>query len=894
MTAPYFERPLFFFNQSRFRENLEAADGKVIPVFKDALNAANTQLDRRFEEGEDIRNLIYERALFVDCILHYAWYQFDWSNDVCLMAVGGYGRGELHPRSDIDLLLLIENEIPEDLESAQSLLTLLWDIGLDIGSSVRSLEQCIDIAREDITVVTNLIESRALVGNRDLCSQLQQAIQPEYMWSSKEFFQAKWNEQTERHKKHNNTETNLEPNVKNAPGGLRDIQTIAWVAKRHFNVRTLKQLEGNNFFTEEEFALLQNGEEFLWRVRYGLHKIVGRAEERLLFDFQKQLAEELGFKDIDGKLAVEQLMHRYYRVVLSLSELNDVLLHFLDENILNDGHDDVVRPINPRFRLRNGYIEVSSETVFLEEPSALLEIFVLMGQSPIIKGVRPETIRLLRQHRNLIHEDFRNDAKNKKLFMQLLRSDYGLFKQLRRMQRYNILGRYLPEFKNIIGQMQHDLFHIYTVDAHTLLLIKNLRKFRYDEAEQVFPLAWEVHKRIDKPELLYIAGLFHDIAKGRGGDHSTLGAVDAMDFCERHGLSKSESRLITWLVEKHLLMSKVSQKQDLSDPEVIHQFAREVGDQKHLNYLYLLTVADINATNPTLWTGWRDTLMRQLYTETKRALRRGLENPIDRKEIIEESQQAALRQLIIKGMDEDKVLRLWDYLGDDYFLRENVAEIVWHAEGIIDHNSSDDLILIRNKDESEQSGVTEIFVRTQNRDNVFAAVASALDSLNLSIMDARIYNTERRGYTIDTFYVLNDDGNPVELTEETRAKIEHRLIEELTLTDDYSDIVKRRTPRALKHFAIPTQTSLSNDINTNTTVLEVISPDRPGFLALIGRIFLEFDIQLQNAKITTLGEKVEDIFFLTDKEGNPLSDPQLCEDLQDAICNQLDQQVQDE
>ncbi|MEL7399524.1 MAG: [protein-PII] uridylyltransferase, partial [Pseudomonadota bacterium] len=380
----------------------------------------------------------------------------------------------------------------------------------------------------------------------------------------------------------------------------------------------------------------------------------------------------------------------------------------------------------------------------------------------------------------------------------------------------------------------------------------------------------------------------------RGGDHSTLGAVDAMDFCERHGLSKSESRLITWLVEKHLLMSKVSQKQDLSDPEVIHQFAREVGDQKHLNYLYLLTVADINATNPTLWTGWRDTLMRQLYTETKRALRRGLENPIDRKEIIEESQQAALRQLIIKGMDEDKVLRLWDYLGDDYFLRENVAEIVWHAEGIIDHNSSDDLILIRNKDESEQSGVTEIFVRTQNRDNVFAAVASALDSLNLSIMDARIYNTERRGYTIDTFYVLNDDGNPVELTEETRAKIEHRLIEELTLTDDYSDIVKRRTPRALKHFAIPTQTSLSNDINTNTTVLEVISPDRPGFLALIGRIFLEFDIQLQNAKITTLGEKVEDIFFLTDKEGNPLSDPQLCEDLQDAICNQLDQQVQDE
>jgi [protein-PII] uridylyltransferase len=894
MDIPYFEGPLSFFNQSRFRKSLESAEGRHIPVFKDAINAANVQLDRRFEEGEEIRNLIYDRALFIDCILHYCWHQFSWGDSVCLMAVGGYGRGELHPRSDIDLLLLLSEEKPEDMESAQGLVTLLWDIGLDIGSSVRTIEQCLEIAAEDITVMTNLIESRTLVGNGDLCLQLQKGVQPEHMWDSKAFFQAKWQEQVERHKKHSNTETNLEPNVKNAPGGLRDIQTIAWVAKRHFNVRTLKQLEGHNFFTEEEFALLQNGEEFLWRVRYGLHKVAGRAEERLLFDHQRALAAELGFEDKDGQLAVEQLMHRYYRVVLSLSELNDVLLHYLDESILNDGLDDVVRPINPRFRLRNGYIEVSSETVFLEEPSALLEIFVLMGQSETIKGVRPETIRLLRQHRNLIHEDFRNDEKNKELFLQLLRSEHGLFKQLRRMKRYNILGRYLPEFKNIIGQMQHDLFHIYTVDAHTLLLIKNLRKFRYDEAEQVFPLAWEVHKRIDKPELLYIAGLYHDIAKGRGGDHSTLGAVDAMDFCQRHGLSKSDSRLVVWLVEKHLLMSQVSQKQDLSDPEVIHQFASEVGDQRHLNYLYLLTVADINATNPTLWTNWRDTLMRQLYTETKRALRRGLENPIDRKELIEETQQAAMRKMIINGADEDKVLRLWDYLGDDYFLREGVDDIVWQSEAILEHNSPEDMVLTRHKENDHQAGITEIFLRTKNRDNVFAAVASALDNLNLSIIDARIYNTERGGYTIDTFYVAQEDGQPVELCEETTRKIHSALAEELALTDCYSDIVKRRTPRVLKHFAVPTRTSISNDINTNTTVLEVISPDRPGFLALIGRIFLEYGIQLQNAKITTLGERVEDIFFLTDKEGNPLSDPQLCEDMQRDICNQLDQQVQEE
>ncbi|NIB39856.1 [protein-PII] uridylyltransferase [Pseudomaricurvus alkylphenolicus] len=893
MNIPYFERPLFFFDQSRFRRSLGQADGKLIPIFKDALNAANVQFDTRFAEGEEIRSLIYERALFIDCILHYAWHQFEWSDKVCLIAVGGYGRGELHPRSDIDLLLLMQEEVASDLESAQSLLMLLWDIGLDIGHSVRTIDQCVDIAREDITVATNVMECRTVVGNKQLCLQLQQLTQPDNLWPADQFFKAKYDEQDARHHKHNNTEYNLEPNIKNAPGGLRDIQTIGWVAKRYYGVRTLRQLAGKDFFTEEEFALLLSGEEFLWKVRYGLHKLAGRAEERLLFDFQRQLAAEFGYKDTDSSLAVEQFMHKYYRVVLSLRELNDVLLHFLDEAVLNRNGNATITPLNERFQLRDNYIEVTHPDVFLEDPSALLEIFVLMGHDHKIVGVRPETIRLLREHRNLIDDNFRNDSRNTALFLELLKSDNTLVTQLRRMKRYNILGRYLPEFGQIIGQMQHDLFHIYTVDAHTLWVVKNMRLLRLPEAKEKFSVAHEIINQLNKPELLYIAGLYHDIAKGRGGDHSELGAVDAYDFCIRHGLKKHEANMVSWLVKNHLLMSQVSQKRDLSDPDVIHEFAVAMGDQPHLDYLYVLTVADINATNPTLWTTWRASLMRQLYNETKRALRRGLENPVDRHDLIEETQEAAMQLLLEKGFEKASVQKLWGYLGDDYFLRESARDITWQSEAIIQHHSQDDLILVRETTSRRNEGATEIFIRTKDRSNVFAAVASALDHLRLSIQDARIYNTERGGYTIDTFYVLDEDNLPIGNDPQKVERIKKALAEELALVDDYRDIISRRTPRVLKNFAIPTRTSLSNDIHGNTTVLEVISPDRPGLLALIARIFLQFNLQIDNAKIATLGERVEDIFYITNEDGHPLSDPELCEQLQQELCRELDRQVED-
>ncbi len=889
LTVPYFERPLFFFDQSRFRRAL--TEKPVITVFKDALSAANTQFHRRFSEGEDIRTLVYERALFIDCVLHYAWHQFTWPESISLEAVGGYGRGELHPCSDIDLLILHRTDIFDECkENIEKFLTLLWDIGLEIGSSVRTVKQTIDIARVDITVATNIMESRTLVGDESLRFELLQQSANDKIWFAEDFFRAKYDEQLERHKKYNDTEYNLEPNIKNAPGGLRDIQTISWVTKRYFGVRTLKQLEGKGFFTDEEFSLLNSGEEYLWRVRYALHMIAKRPEERLLFDYQREIAKLFGYVDSHEGLAVEQFMHRYYRTVLALRELNDVVLQFLSEAILQKGKTKSVVSINERFQLRDNFIEATHTYVFEENPSALLEMFVLMAQNPEIVGVRASTIRWIRESRHLIDDNFRNNPKNTQLFIKLLQQPAGLVEQLKRMSRYGILGLYLPEFGLVTGQMQHDLFHIYTVDAHTLKVVQNMCNFLLPSAKEDFPVAAHIMTRLPKLELLYIAGLYHDIGKGRGGDHSTLGAVDAEEFCTRHGISPRETRLVCWLVEKHLLMSQVSQKQDISDPEVIHKFALTVGDQLHLDYLYCLTVADINGTNKELWNTWRASLLRQLYLDTRRALRRGLENNIDKQDLIDETQKSAIRKLARRGITKEQTLQVWGDMGEDYFLRESFTDIAWHTQAIANHHADTPLILIKKTTNKELAGATQIFVYSKHQKNVFVAVSTALSQLNLSIQDAKIYSS-KSGHTIDTFFVLNQDGEPLGNNPTFLKEIQKALLDELSLADNYRDIIGRRTPRRLKYFTMPTRTSLSTDRIRNCSVLEVISPDRPGLLACIGRIFMEFDLQLLNAKIATLGERVEDIFFIVDNEGKPLGDESLCEKLQQEIREQLDKRV---
>jgi len=879
------------FDRSQFQAEL-ALKASPIAAFKKVIRKAREVLDARFLAGQDIRGLIEGRAWFVDQILRAAWGRFDWNNEaeIALVAVGGYGRGELHPYSDIDLLILLDNNDQEIFrDSIERFLTLLWDIGLEVGQSVRSVQECAEEARADLTVITNLMESRTIAGPERLRQNMLKVTSPSEMWPSKEFFLAKRNEQATRHSKYNNTEYNLEPNVKGSPGGLRDIQTILWIARRQFGSLNLSAILDQGFLTEGEYSLLVAGQEFIWRVRYGLHMLAGRAEDRLLFDHQRSLAALLGYEDSDAKLAIERFMQKYYRVVMSISELSDLVGQHFAEVILWEGDSGDAVPLNSRFLVRDGYLEVTDDSVFKRRPFAILEIFVLLAQHPDIQGVRAETIRLLRDHRHLIDDDFRSDIRNTSLFIELFKCKEGIHRNLRRMNRYGILGRYLPEFGHIVGQMQHDLFHIYTVDAHTLNVIKYLRKLSKPGVAEKYPLASKLVERLPKPELIYIAGLYHDIAKGRGGDHSELGAVDAQEFCARHKLPAWDTRLVVWLVENHLVMSTTAQRKDLSDPQVINDFAQQVGDETHLDYLYVLTVADINATNPTLWNSWRASLLRQLYTETKRALKRGLENPLGREEQIRQTQRAALDNLVRNGTDPDDAEQLWSQLGDDYFMRHSSIDVAWHTEAIIEHPSDGGpLVLIKETTQREFEGGTQIFIYAPDQHDFFAVTVAAMDQLNLNIHDARIITSSSQ-FTLDTYIVLDADGSPIGNDPERTEEIRQGLINALRNPDDYLTIIQKRVPRQLKHFAFPPQVTIHNDMQRPQTIIEVVAPDRPGLLARIGQLFLDFDLSVQNAKIATLGERVEDVFFVTNANNQPLSDPQLCTRLQQAMIKQLTQ-----
>lgn len=871
---------------------------RMIPVLKGVLNSAQSALTERFYAAASVEELVHERAAFMDQILNLTWQRFHWNENIdswrktriSLLAVGGYGRSELLPHSDIDLLILLERNTYElHKQNIQNFLTLLWDIGLEVGHSVRSINECKIQCRSDITIMTALMETRTIAGSDELRRKMSEKVGPRRLWSSKKFFKAKLAEQAQRDAKYDETEYNLEPNIKSSPGGLRDIHVVMWVAKRKFPADSLDDLIQHGFLTESESELLTRGRAFLWKIRYGLHTLSGRADDRLSFESQRKLSELFGYKDRDDLLAVEQFMQDYYRTALSLRGLNDLLLQHFDEEILRSGERAVIKPLNERFRIHNNRIEVVADDIFAAFPPALIEMFVLIGNHEKIEDVRSSTIRLVKNHIYLIDEKFRADPRASSLFMELLKSPHKLSFHLRRMKRYGILGAYLPEFGRIVGQMQFDLFHIYTVDEHIMQLIRNIRLFRYKNSQQRFPVAAHIIPRLPKVELLYIAALYHDIGKGRGVDHSELGTLCVAEFCRQHNLGRWDTNLVCWLVLNHLVMSVTAQKRDISDPEIIREFALLVQDQVRLDYLYTLTVADITATNPSLWTSWKAALLRQLYLDTKRLLRRGFEKHVDKSEYIADAQKAAIDRLQHKGIKADEILKLWDDIGDEYFIRESVSDIVWHTEAILNHSLDDGpLVLIKDRYYQQgEEGATQIFVHAHNRDYLFAATVTALDQLGMGVQEARII-TSAGNLVFNTYIVLEVDGQPVGENRERITKITGILKEHLSNPDEYSSLVKRRTSRSLKQFNVQTHVTISNDIFKQQTILEIATPDRAGLLALLGRIFVEFEIVLQNAKITTLGERVEDVFFICDKNNKPISDPELCNILKHTLISELD------
>ncbi len=880
---------LSFFAETHFQRAADQGPRVNLELFRNTLRAADEHLATRFREGEDILRIMRDRSRFMDRILYYAWRQFDWDEHIALVAVGGYGRGELHPYSDIDLLFLTRKSNHERYrKSITAFTTFLWDLQLKIGHSVRTPKQCVALAKTDLTIMTSMLESRTIVGDEMLRQEMERLSAPEKIWPPRSFFTAKFDEQNQRYKRHGMVEYDLEPNVKESPGGLRDIQTIHWVAKRLYKVSSLEALANRGFYTEQEYNSLRSAQSFLSAVRFGLHMLTRRPHDQLQFEHQRQLAELFGYEDTPKRLAVEKFMQDYYRTVTTVREINDVLMQILDETT-SSSKAIPVTPVNPRFQLRGSYIETTSPEVFRHEPSSIMEIFTIMARDKNISGVRASTIRRLREACAAIDDDFRSTPKNRELFVDLLRTPENLVAPLQRMARYSVLGRYLPEFDAITGLTQHDLFHIYPVDVHTLNVVKNICNFALPDASARSPISAHIFNSLRKPELLIIAGLYHDIAKGRGGDHSELGAHDVVNFAERHGYSEREQRLLAWLVENHLLLSRVAQREDISDPQVIARFATHVGDLEHLDLLYALTVADINATNPTLWNNWRASLMRQLYTETRRALQHGLENFGNRQELVQENRQSALDILQKKQVDDSLVEHLWQGLDDDYFIRESPEDIAWQAELVLRSRRDDKpLVVIRPYILNRRERATQVLVSMQHSNSIFAAIATAIDQNNLNIQDARIYRFGDT--TLSLFFILDEQAAPLGKDSQRIERLEKSIRNELNIIDDYHEVIGRRTNRRLKQFPLQTRASIAQ--RGNLSVLEVITADRPGLLAAIGQIFVKFEIRLLNARITTLGERVEDLFIITDKDGHALTDEAFNAQLVSAICETIDQKVE--
>lgn len=851
-----------------------------VTLFKNAVNDCYVYLESAFATSQ-IDDLVTGRAEFVDALVCHAW-QLAGLNEykkLSLVAVGGYGRGQLQPHSDVDLLILSSRGLPRGASDQISLfLTLLWDAKLDVGSSVRSINECVEQAKLDITIATNIVEARILTGCDATFDKMLSKVNQDKTWTSKAFFSAKYEEQQQRHNKFNGTSYNLEPNVKENPGCLRDIQSIGWVAKKHFQEYDGYELVGHGYFTELEHQELLNCRRQLWRIRFALHLVAGRSENRLLFDYQADVAHLLGFND-DDKKAVERMMKLFFRVVRRVTELNTMLLQRFKFDVLNLTLSSG-RVLNDEFSVSERTISPRTETVF-PTPLSVFKFLHLLADNPDIESLDYECIRQLRNARRQFSEQYWVEYPEcRTAFMTLMRHPDFFGFGWNVMHLHGILQAYLPQWDNIVGMMQFDLFHAYTVDEHTHRLIKNLFQY-FDKGNKEFPRCSNIVRNLDKPELLFIAGIFHDIAKGRGGDHSKLGAADVFAFGESHGLTTDEINVISWLVESHLLMSVVAQRRDIYDPEVVADFASAVKSHNHLNMLYALTLADIRATNDSLWNDWKSSLLKELYLLTQKALDNGLQCQITFNERALQHQKEAIG-ILQPQWQQNEINSVWDRLEQPYFTRFKPVQIAWHTQQILLHEDVNGW-LIKTANHTTKAG-TELLIYGKDRPAVFAQIASVLDSANLSILDANIAITPD-GYVFDSIIVVDEDNEKIASTERC-FKIEQAIIAQLNkATHEHQN--SRKLSRRLKQLNVPTKVRFFS-ASDDATLIELEALDTPGLLASIGHVFVDFNLTLRLAKISTIGERAEDVFIVSDENDHALS-PELQLALKKQISLTLDQ-----
>ena len=805
---------------------------------------------KRGDSGMQLRHL----SALVDRIVRTVWRESSMPSALALLAVGGYGRATLFPYSDVDVLVLLPDEMDDNArEKVSDLVSRLWDVGLELGHSARSIEQCVAEGALDITVQTNLMEARWIVGDQRLYQRFGEAIQ--HNLDPKAFFEAKVLEQQQRHNRFNDTANNLEPNVKESPGGLRDLTNILWIGSATGIGRSWKGLAEHRIITSEEANQIGHHARVLQDLRIRLHYQARRREDRLVFDLQTPLALQMGFQDTPAKRAGEQLMQRYYRTARAVTLLNEIILQNMRAIVFPVAADRPRRLVD-RFEVRHELLEAVDEGVFERHPQAILEVFELLQRHPELKGIGAATLRWLWRSARRIDANFRRDPVNRARFIGMFRHGTGLTRTLRRMNRYDVLGRYLPPFGRIVGQMQHDLFHVYTVDAHILMVVRNLRRFAMTEMSHEYPLCSRLMSEFERPELLYIAGLFHDIAKGRGGDHSKLGMADARRFCRGHELSVEDTELVAWLVEYHLFMSATAQKKDLSDPQVIADFARAVGDDRRLTALYLLTVADVRGTSPKVWNAWKGKLLEDLFWSTRRFFS-GDTDPSGNR--LQARQKLALQKLRLYAVPEGAHEKLWKQLDITYFLRHDAREIAWHTRQL-NYRVDAKKPVVKARLSPVGEGV-QVMIYARDQKNLFARICSFFERINFSIVEAKVYTT-LHGYALDTFQAMD----PVRATAHYRdviAYIEHELTEQLERGGPLPAPVKGRVSRRVRSFPVTPEVNLRPDEKGNAYYLSFMAGDRPGLLSSVARVLVDYGINVQTAKINTLGERAEDSFVVT-------------------------------
>ena len=853
---------------------LAATAANFAASVRDQLRSGRRELRERYGADGKAQQMLRQHRLLIDRTLRSLWSDAALPSSLTLAAVGGYGRGELFPHSDVDLLVLLPGEPDAPLRSKlEALIGSLWDAGLEPGHGVRTIEECLSESAKDITVQTSLLEARWLAGDRSLFAAFTCAMREQL--NSQAFFQSKRLEQEQRHGKYQESPYSLEPNLKEAPGGLRDLQAILWISRAAGLGHNWMDLAARGLITASEARQLAGYQKFLSELRIRLHYAAGRREDRLLFDFQTGLAAQFGYADTPSKRASEQLMQRYYRTAKAITQLNTLLLQNIAVQLFSG---DAVQPeiLNERFQTSHELLDVRDADLFERQPGAILESFLLLQQHPELKGMSTATLRALWRARARIDARFRRDPANRALFLQILQQPRGVVHGLRRLNQYSILGRYLPAFGKIVGQMQYDLFHAYTVDQHILNVIRNLRRFTMVEFAHEYPQCSRLMAGFERHWLLYIAALFHDIAKGRGGDHSRLGMLDARGFCRAHGLPREDTELVVFLIEHHLTMSSVAQKQDLSDPDVIKAFADKVKSERWLTALYLLTVADIRGTSPKVWNAWKGKLLEDLFLLARRLLRG---DGIGFEQDMQAKQDEALRLLRLYALSDEVKDKLWSRLDVAYFLRHDAQDIAWQTR-TLHYRVDADRPVVKARLSPIGEGL-QVMIYTRDQRDLFARICGYFEQINFSIADARIHTT-RHGYALDTFLLLGPGNNPH--YRDMINLIETELAARLQRETPLHAPTRGRVSRQLKHFPITPEVNIRPDEKGTSYALSIIAGDRPGLLYAIARVLGKYEINLITAKIVTLGERAEDVFRISGAAlANPRTVLQLEGDLLEAL-----------